>query len=190
MTLATKKEAQAVQVVIPKDASLYGTILATVQRVPKLRVMNPDVIRDITDAVVAALGHADKPSIRIPGDPVPFCGPDAELLGAIQKLLEWRPEGGYSPHFGEFAVKDDDSRFYFLEGESDDPAEQAVEYQNAVSRGADVDEETGKRRHWEAPPFLSQVITYPVLGGKHDGRGFMNRVNDLRVIAGLPEEDA
>lgn len=172
MTLATEEQARIVKVAIPKDATLYGTISETVRRVPALRHMDPRAVRDVTDALVAAFG-CDVPEHRIDSDPIPFCGPDAELLQAIKDLLDWTPEAGYADGFGAFALQTDDARFYFLECDSEDPAEQAVEYNDAV-RDA---------------PYLSQIVSYPVLGGKHDGRGLMGRVDTLRSIAGLPAEE-
>lgn len=173
MTRATVDEAKAVKVAIPKDSSLYETIHQTVARVPKLKYMDRRVVDDITDALLAAFGVEDQPQIRLLGDPAPFCGPDAELLKAIKDLLEWSPEGAYAEGFGAFAVETEDCRYYFLQKASDNRAEQAAEYDELVR---DL-------------PFLSQPITYAVLGGKFDGRSLMGRVENLRAIAGLTTDD-
>jgi len=164
VTLATEEQARIVKVAIPKDATLYQTISETVRRVPALRYMDQRVFRDVTDALVAAFG-CDVPDHGIDKDPVPFCGPDAILLQAIKDLLDWTPEIGYAEGFGAFAVETDDARFYFTAN--------ADEYQAAV-----ID-----------APYLSQIVSYPVLGGKHDGRSLMGRVDTLRSIAGLPAEE-
>lgn len=172
MTRATVDEAKAVKVAIPKDASMYSVISETLARLPAMRYMDRGVVHDATSALLDAFGLQDEGSFRMPGDPAPFCGPDAQLLKAVHDLLTWTPEGAYSEHFGEFAVKCEDARYYFLQGPSTDRAEQAAEYTESV-RDA---------------PFLSQIVTYPVLGGKFDGRGIMARVDALRRLVGLSDD--
>lgn len=165
MTKATTAEAQAVQVAIPKDSTLYETIYNAIARVTR-NSLSDSMTRDIVDAAYHSLGHDDNPYPMM-GDPVPYCGPDAQLLQAVEDLLTWAPEGGYAQSFGEFAMTTDDARFYFAETPS--------EYQTLVDNGEGGD----------PLPLLSQPITYAVLGGKHSGRGFMSRVNALRRMIGL-----
>lgn len=156
--------------------------------------VNRDRIRQAADDITEALGGSKGWGEELP----PRTGPDAPLVNAVQRLLEFRPENGYGDRFTTFVAgtewADDGDPEVQAEALNDRSAWAA----KAVGRPV---YETVTGRLTGRPiqrrlvpdtgpvPFLSQAAYYPVLG-KEDGRTLNAYLKEVRRLAGLDKEES
>lgn len=178
------------------QSALYHEIDYAIRQSTVGRIVGDTARRNLVDTVMSTLGFDiwDRTDTDNP-----LIGSDAELIAAARALLNFIPEGGYSSDFGEFAMKDGDSTFYF-------GADDAEDYQDMVDvpairraqkNGEPLTEKIPSRdgKHVysraivssDALPFFSQAIYYPVLGGKHNGRTMNALISNLREAAGMDD---
>lgn len=123
-------------------------------------------------------------------------GPDAPLINALQRLLDFRPDG-YSEKFAGFVSKTDwadektaAKQAHALNDREAWAAEKEGRPVYEVVEGA----RTGRpfrRRLVPDPgtaPFLSETVYYPILD-KEDARTFRHYLDEVRRLAGLDEEN-
>lgn len=175
------------------DGTMWLTIHGTLQR-SMGRWINSDRLRQAADDITEALGG----STLHGGEGLPArTGPDAPLVNAIQRLLEFKPEYGYGEEFTTFVAgtewADDKDPKVQAEALNDRPAWAAKQdgkavYETVIGRNSG---RTIKRRlvpDTGAVPLLSQAAYYPILG-KEDGRTLNAYIREVRRLAGLDKEE-
>lgn len=170
---------------------MWLTIHDTLQR-SMGRWVNGDRLRQAADDLTEALGGSKGWGEEMP----PRTGPDAPLVNATQRLLEFKPENGYGEDFTTFVAGTEWA-------DDADPAVQAEALNDRTAWAARVagkpthEVVTGSRTGRQirrrlvpdtgAVPLLSQAAYYPILG-KEDGRTLNAYIREVRRLAGLETE--
>lgn len=170
------------------DGTTWLTIHETLQR-SMGRWVSSDRLREAADDLAEALGG----SKGWGGDLPPRTGPDAPLVNALQRLLEFRPENGYDPAFAAYVAgtewADDKDPAVQEEALDDRPAwaaRQAGKPVHETVKGPRTGRPIKKRLVPDTGPvpLLSQPVFYPILG-KEDGRTLTAYIREVRRLAGL-----
>jgi hypothetical protein len=160
------------------DHDLAYTALDAIEqalyRTPLGRAVGRDALRPMSKSLLTAFGieRDDDFRSRFTVDP------DAEKLAkdALRDLLTYAPETGYDEAIGNLGAEYDNIGF----------AEGSAEYTSLLNGRSNG---FGEACDKTPLPLMSQPVFYAVLGGKHEGRGFQNRINALMQAIGLDEED-
>lgn len=155
--------------------------------------VNRDRLRQAADDLTEALGYAKWEDVD---SPLPErTGPEAPLVNAIQRLLEFKPENGYGEGFTTFVAgtdwADDKDPEVQAEALNDRPAwaaKLAGKPTHEVVTGTRTGRPIRKRLVPDtgAVPLLSQAAYYPILG-KEDGRTLNAYIREVRRLAGLED---
>ena len=140
---------------------------------PAGKHLSDQAIRDMTDAVMQALGIPTFGN-GIPRDRLKVVDTDhqthlAMVRHAVQELLDWAPEGGYPDEVATAGYSNDGVGFFASEDEYRDALNTANDGQPVPLLGYD-------------PAY------YAVAGSKGDGRSLKSKINAVREAVGIEEK--